>query len=70
MQIICKNSVFLYNFIKFLFSIFDAGSFLEAFLTLKHEKINQVCLYCYVFRCFMTFLCILLFLFFMYFIVL
>ena len=42
--------------LSFLFSIFDAGSFLIAFLTLKHKKINQVCFYCYVFYCFYEFL--------------
>ena len=50
MQIICINNVFLNNF---LFSIFGPGSFLEAFSALKHKKINKVCLYSYVFYCFM-----------------
>ena len=54
-----------------MFSIFGAGSFLEAFSTWKHKIIDKVCLYSYVFYCFMNFLCILLFYeFLMYFIVL
>ena len=47
-----------------MFSIFGAGSFLEAFSTWKHKKIDKVCLYSYVFYCFMNFFCILLFFYF------
>ena len=55
-----------------MFSIFGAGSFLEAFSTLKHKKIDEVCLNSYVLYCFPNFLCIVLFCVFqvMYFIVL
>ena len=71
MQIICINHIFLNNFINYTFCwvVLGAGSFLEAFSTWKHKKIDQVCIYSDVFYCFVNSLCI-FFSFFMYFIVL
>ena len=48
----------MFHKLHFLFSIFGAGSFLEAFSTWKNKKNYQVCLYSYVLYCFINVLCI------------